>query len=60
MEKEFLSQKGIAFVEKDVMADEQAMQELVDLGVMTTPVTLVDGEMVVGFDRKKLEELLAS
>ena len=25
---------------------------------MTTPVTIIDGEVVVGFDRKKLEELL--
>jgi len=25
---------------------------------MTTPVTVIDGEVVVGFDRQKLEELL--
>jgi len=25
---------------------------------MITPVTLVDGEAVVGFDRKKLQQLL--
>ena len=59
MEKEFLVQKGIPFVEKDVMADAKAMAELTELGVMTTPVTVIDGEMVVGFDRKKLEQLLA-
>ncbi len=35
------------------------MGELMEIGVMTTPVTVVDGEVVVGFDRKRLEELLA-
>ncbi len=59
MEKEFLSQKGVPFVEKDVVGDAEAMDELVALGVMTTPVTVIDGEVVVGFDRKRLEELLA-
>ncbi len=59
MEKEFLSQKGISLVEKDMDRDSQAMDELVALGVMTTPVTVIDGEVVVGFDRKRLEELLA-
>ena len=34
------------------------MRELITIGVMTTPVTVIDGEVVVGFDRKRLEELL--
>ncbi len=34
------------------------LNELGKLGYMTTPVTLVDGEVVVGFDRAKLENLL--
>ena len=35
------------------------MRELITIGVMTTPVTVIDGVVVVGFDRKRLEELLA-
>ncbi len=56
--KEFLSQKGVAFTEKDVEADWDAMRELLDLEVMSTPCTVVDGQKLVGFDRKKLEALL--
>jgi hypothetical protein len=41
------------------MADPEAMAELEKIGVMTTPVTVIDGEAVVGFDRGKLERLLA-
>ncbi len=28
------------------------------LGVATTPVTVIDGEIVIGFDQKRLAELL--
>ena len=35
------------------------MDELLKIGVMTTPVTVIDGQLVVGFDRARLEDLLA-
>jgi len=57
--KELLSQRGINFTERDVSQDEQALSELERLGVMTTPVTVIDDEMVIGFDRAKLERLLS-
>ncbi len=57
--KEFLSQKGIPYTERDVLKDEGAMEELSQLGYMTTPVIKIDGEVVVGFNRERLEELLA-
>ena len=56
--KEFLSQQGIEFEERDVSKDEAALTELQQRGLMTTPVTLIDGEVVVGFDRAKLVKLL--
>ena len=56
--KEFLHQRGIAFIEKDVSADEQAFSELEEKGFFATPVTVIDGEAVVGFNRAKLEALL--
>ena len=34
------------------------MTELERLGYATTPVTVIDGEVVVGFDRKRLAALL--
>ncbi len=56
--KEFLSQNGVSYIERDVLVDRSAMDELSELGYMTTPVIKVDGEVVVGFNRKRLEELL--
>lgn len=56
--KEFLSQNRIDFTDRDLTSDETALAELERLGYMTTPVTVIDGEVVVGFDRNKLEKLL--
>lgn len=58
--KEFLHQRGIEFTEKDVTADEQAFDELEAKGFFATPVTVIDGEAVVGFNRAKLEALLGT
>ncbi len=46
------------FVEKNVRADQAAMKELIDQGFQSTPVTIIDGQSVVGFDQLKIMELL--
>jgi glutaredoxin len=56
--KEFLSHRGAEFIERDVSEDKDAMKALEGLGIMTTPVTVIDGEIVIGFDRPKLAQLL--
>jgi glutaredoxin len=56
--KEFLSQNKVEFTDRNIVADESALTELEKLGYMTTPVTVVDGEVVVGFDVPKLRSLL--
>jgi hypothetical protein len=45
-------------VEKNVQEDRAALQELIALGYRATPVTLIDGEAVVGFDQARIEKLL--
>jgi len=56
--KEFLSQNKVEFTDRNIKADEAALRELEKLGYMTTPVTVIDGEVVVGFDVPKLRILL--
>jgi glutaredoxin 3 len=41
-----------------VRADRAALKELLDMGYQSTPVTIIDGEAVVGFDQGKIEQLL--
>jgi glutaredoxin 3 len=56
--KEYLSQKGVQFREKDIMQDPTALDDLKKLGYMTTPVILIDGAVIVGFDTAKIDEAL--
>ncbi len=48
----------MAFVDKNIREDRSAFEELQKLGYRATPVAVIDGEVVVGFDRGKLERLL--
>jgi glutaredoxin len=57
--KEYLSQKQISFEDRDITSHLTAISELQTLGFMTTPVTVIDGKPIVGFDVRKLEEALA-
>jgi hypothetical protein len=56
--KEFLSRNGREFVVRNVDEDPEAFNELVALGLMTIPVTLIDDCVVRGYDEKKLRSAL--
>jgi glutaredoxin 3 len=56
--KEYLSQKGIEFQERDIAQDPGALAELKKLGYMTTPVIVVGGSVIVGFDADKIDQAL--
>lgn len=45
-------------MEKNVRADQAALNELIDLGYQSTPVTIIDGQSVVGFDQQRICDLL--
>ncbi|MBM7615230.1 glutaredoxin [Alkaliphilus hydrothermalis] len=56
--KEFLSEKGVDFSEKNVQDDVAARKELMKMGIMAVPVVKIGEETVVGFDKEKIESLL--
>lgn len=57
--KRFLEEKGIEFDVIDVSADLEAQKEMIEKTKQATvPVLDVDGEFVIGFDRKRICELL--
>lgn len=59
MTKAFFKEHNIAYEEKDVAIDTKAQEEMTSksnqLGV---PVIDIDGQIIVGFDKEKLSELL--
>jgi glutaredoxin len=44
------------FQERDIVQDPSALADLKRLGYMTTPVILIDGAVIVGFDAQKIDE----
>jgi len=58
--KEYLSQKGFKFQERDVAQDPAALADLKKLGYLTTPVIAIDGSVIVGFDAAKIDQALRS
>ena len=59
MAKEYLKEKGIEFEEIDVSKNEMAAKEMVEKsGQMGVPVIEIDGKIVIGFDKEKIDEIL--
>ena len=60
MAKEFLSQKGYTFTEYDVTRDRAALDEMVKLsGGRSVPVIAACNEVMIGFDRTRLEQMVS-
>ena len=60
MAKEFLSQKGYEFTDYDVTKDRAALDEMVKIsGARSVPVIAACNEVMVGFDRTRLEQMLS-
>ncbi len=58
--KEYLKSKSVQFSDHNVATDLEARNAMVQKsGQLGVPVVDVDGQIVVGFNRGKLEELLS-
>ncbi len=57
--KKFLEEKGVEFEEIDISENKEAADEMIErTGQMGVPVIEINGEMIVGFDRNKIEKAL--
>jgi len=56
--KDYLGSIGVEYTEKNVSTDTQARKELMSKGFMGVPVIYVGEEIIQGFDKGKLDELL--
>ena len=57
--KEFLSHNEVPFTNRLIDQDPEALEELLEkTGRRATPVILIGDEVVVGFDRARLQGLL--
>ncbi|KXO16062.1 glutaredoxin family protein [Peptoniphilus sp. GNH] len=58
MAKDYLRDRNIEFVEKNVQTDKEARSELMAKGYTGVPVIVIGDEEVVGFDKKRIDSLL--
>ncbi len=57
--KQFLKEHNIEFEDIDVFKDQVAQEEMIrKSGQMGVPVVEIDGEIIVGFNKNKIVELL--
>ncbi|MBI1971313.1 MAG: glutaredoxin family protein [Candidatus Wildermuthbacteria bacterium] len=57
--KAFFAENNVAYEEKDVAKDAAARDEMVKKsGMLAVPVIDVNGNVIVGFDKPKLSQLL--
>jgi glutaredoxin 3 len=58
--KDYLSRKGIPYIEHNVAIDRNAAKEMVKKsGQLGVPVILIDDEVLIGFNQTQLDRLLA-
>lgn len=57
--KGYLQKNGKEFEDIDVSKDESRLQEMIKIsGQMGVPVVEIDGEVITGFDKQKIDQLL--
>jgi len=57
--KEYFGEKGVEYEEYDVMGDPDRRREAQERsGQMGVPVIIIDDEVIVGFVREKIDQLL--
>lgn len=60
-EEQYLQKLGVDYVKKDIEEDKEAYEELMSKNsgnYQGVPVTDIAGDLVLGFDRRKIDELL--
>ncbi len=60
MVEQFLEEKAVAFITRDVTKDPGALNDLIERGFMATPVTNIGKQWIAGFQRDELRDAIAS
>lgn len=59
MAKDYLQSRNVPFTDIDVSLDQTKAQEMFDKsGQFGVPVIDIDGKIIIGFDKRRIEELV--
>lgn len=56
--EQYLLDNGILFEKRDIVEDGSSIDQLKEMKIMTVPVLLVDDNVVIGFNKDKIDALL--
>lgn len=57
--KKYLTEKGIEFEHLDVASNNEAREDMIKkCNCMSVPVVDIDGKIIMGFDKEKIDKLL--
>lgn len=57
--KHFLDEKGLIYEEKDVSDNQENLKEMLNISnQMGVPVIKIDQDVIVGFDKNRIEEII--
>lgn len=56
--KEILKNNKVEYVEYNISKDIESKKRLIGMGYMSIPLTVIDGEHVLGLDIKRMMDLL--
>jgi glutaredoxin-like YruB-family protein len=57
--KEYLKNKNVTFTVKDISKSKEDMKELVETyHSQSTPTTVINGQVVIGFNKDRIDKLL--
>jgi len=60
MAKEFLNQNKIDYIEHNISKDPKVMKTLMTMGYMSVPLIIIEEEIIIGFDKGKIEKIIIS
>lgn len=58
--KEYLTGRGVAYAERGIRADADALAAVRAMGALSTPVTVIGAAFIVGYNRRKLDAALTN
>ena len=58
MVKDYFNEINVSYEERNVSTDKEARKELMSKGFMGVPVVYINDDVVQGFDKAKIDELL--
>jgi glutaredoxin 3 len=61
MAMDYFKQKGVPYVEKDISVDQDALRFVLEkVGQAVTPIITIGDQIIIGFDRPRIDEALTA